>query len=166
MAFPKDARSDLGFARLAKSPMQRGMVGSNSWPFLDDFEEPEYTDDELELKDMIQNKMLPPVSDYGDMSGLDKSAYHDIIKVEAVASGLSPFPNMYKKRDGHLGRSSKSIASTHAHGFRVEKEFSGHKYSSEPLPDEDEPVYSLKDLALKQLRECIKNMILDYYEQI
>ena len=166
MIGPRDSRADLGFGRLASNPMQKGMVGSNSWPFLDEFEEYDYTDDELELKDMIQSKVLPPISDYGDMSGIDKSATHDIIKVEAIAKGLSPFPDMYKNREGHLGSSGKSIANSHAHGFRMTNRVTGHKYNRKPFPDEDEPVYSLEDLALKQLKECIRNIILDYYEQV
>ena len=161
---PSDTRSDLGYARLAKNPIQRGMVGSNSWPFLDEFEEVEYTDEELEMKDMIQNKTLPPISDYGDISGLDREATHDIIKVEAIAKGLSPFPDMYRNREGHLGSIGQSVSRSHAHGFSVGNEFTGHKYNREPLPDEDEPVYSLEDLALKQLKECIRYLILDYYE--
>ena len=164
MAFSKDTRSDLGFARLAKSPMQRGMVGSNSWPFLDDFEEVEYTDKELEMKDLIQNKMLPPISDYGDISGIDREATHDIIKIEAVAKSISPFPDMYKNREGHLGSLGHSIAKSHAHGFSVSDRFTGHRYDSEPLPEDEEPVYTLHDLALKQLRECIRYIILDCYE--
>jgi len=161
---PSDTRSDLGYARLAKNPIQRGMVGSNSWPFLDEFEEVEYTDEELEMKDMIQNKTLPPISDYGDMSGLDREATHDIIKVEAISKGLSPFPDMYRNREGHLGSMGQSISKSHAHGFSVSNKFTGHKYNREPLPDEEEPVYSLEDLALKQLKECIRYLILDYYE--
>ena len=162
--FTLDTRSDLGFARLAKTPTQGGMVGSNSWPFLDSFEEVEYSDDELELKDMIQNKILPPVSDYGDMSGIDREATQDIIKVEAIANGISPFPNMYKNREGHLGSLAKPISSSHAHGFKMGNNKSGiHKYNKKPLPEE-EPIYSLEDLALKQLKECIRYLILDYYE--
>lgn len=161
---PPDTRSDLGYARLAKNPTQRGMVGSNSWPFLDDFEEVEYTDEELEMKDKIQNKILPPISDYGDISGLDREAYHDIIKVEAIASGLSPFPRMYKNREGHLGSSGKNISNSHSIGFYADNKASGHNYNREPLLDDEEPVYTLKDLALKQLRECIRYIILDYYE--
>lgn len=161
---PADTRSDLGFARLAKNPIQRGMVGSNSWPFLDAFEEVEYTDEDLELKDLIQSKVLSPKTDYGDTSGLDQDAAQDIIKVEAVAMGLSPFPDMYKNREGHLGSLGKSVSSTHAHGFKVNNRYTGHKYSREPLPEDEEPIYSLEDLALKQLKECIRYLILDYYE--
>ena len=161
---PTDTRSDLGYARLSAKPTQSGMVGSNSWPFLDDFEEVEYTEKELEMRDLIQNKTLPPISDYGDISGLDREATHDIIKVEsAVAKGISPFPRMYRKREGHLGSLGKSIANSHSLGFRVDNKFSGHNYNKEVLP-EDEPVYTLEDLALKQLRECIRHMILEYYE--
>lgn len=163
--FTLDTRSDLGFARLAKNPIQRGMVGSSSWPFLDEFEEVEYTDDELELKDMIQNKVLPPISDYGDMSGLDREATHDIIKVETtIAKGLSPFPSMYKNREGHLGSLAKPVSSTHAHGFKTGNMYTGHKYNREPLPEDEEPIYSLEDLALKQLKECIRYLIMDCYE--
>lgn len=162
--FSLDTRSDLGLARLAKKPMQRGMVGSNSWPFLDEYEDVEYTDKELELKDLIQNKVLPPISDYGDMSGVDKEATHDIIKVEAIAKGLSPFPDMYKNREGHLGSVGKSVANSHAHGFRMNDRPTGHRYNKENFVDDEEPIYSLEDLALKQLKECIRNIILDYYE--
>ena len=165
MSMPADARTDLGVARLAKNPRIHNWVGSNSWPFVDEYEDFDYTDEELILKDKIQKFMQPPVSDWGD-DGMDRSAYHDIIKVETIAKGISPFPSMYKNREGHLGRSAKSISNTHAPGFYVDNQKSGHNYNREPLPDDEDPAYTLEDIALKQLKECIRLMLLEYYEQV
>ena len=97
-----DSRSDLGIARLGKTPRIHDMVGSNSWPYTDDYEEFSYSDKEKETKEIIDKKQISPINDYGDISGVDRSALHDIIKVEAVAKGLSPFPDMYKNREGHF----------------------------------------------------------------
>ena len=163
---PSDTRSDLGKARLAKNPHIHDFVGSNSWPFIDEYEDFEYTEQELETKEIIDRKSTPPISDYGDIDGLDPSALHDIIKVETTAKGISPFPSLYKKRDGHLGRSAKSVANTHSMGFYVDDQQSGHNYNKEPISDEEDPAYTLEDIALKQLQECIRNILLDYYEQV
>ena len=166
MALPKDARSDLGIARLGKKPRIRGYVGSNSWPFVDEYEDFSYSEEEEQMRDKIQKKTAVPVANYND-HGMDRSALHDIIKVEvATLKGLSPFPKMYKNRDGHLGRSAKSIANTHALGFYADYDASGHNYKGEPLHDDEEPAYTLQDIALKQLRECIRLILLEYYEQV
>jgi hypothetical protein len=162
-----DTRSDLGIARLGKTPRIHDMVGADSWPYTDEYEEFSYSDKELETKSIIDKRQISPINDYGDMTGMDRSAMHDIIKVEAVASGLSPFPNMYKNREGHLGRSAKSIANTHAFGFYFDDDASGHNYKSTYDEDEDKPAYSLEDIALNQLRECIRLMLKEvYYEQV
>ena len=160
-----DSRTDLGVARLGKNPHIRDMVGSNSWPYVDGYEDFEYTEKELETKEIIDKNSLPPINDYGDTSGIDRSAFHDIIKVETVAKGISPFPAMYKNRDGHLGRSAKSIQNTHALGFYADDHTSGHNYKQE-FPEDDEPAYTLEDIALNQLRECIRYMLKEYYEQV
>jgi len=165
MSFPKDTRSDLGIARLAKNPRIHDYVGSNSWPFVDEYEDFEYSDEEKQLADRIQKKTAVPVANYND-DGIDRSAYHDIIKVEAITSGLSPMPDLYKNRDGHLGRSAKSISNTHALGFYADNDMSGHNYKGEPDEEEEEPAYTLRDIALKQLRECIRLILLEHYEQV
>tara|TARA_B100000212_G_scaffold313028_1_gene265663 strand:+ start:2482 stop:2976 length:495 start_codon:yes stop_codon:yes gene_type:complete len=163
--FHPDTRKDLGIARLAKNPRIHDMVGSNSWPYVDDYEDFEYTEKELKTKEIIDQNTLHPIDDYGDVAGIDRSAFHDIIKVETAAKGISPFPAMYKKRDGHLGRSAKSIQNTHALGFYTDVHASGHNYKHE-YPEDDEPAYSLEDIALNQLRECIRYMLKEYYEQV
>ena len=162
---PADTRSDLGIARLAKNPHLHNWTGPESWPFSEEDEDFHYSESEKETVDIIQKKTMPPISDYGDMSGIDRSAFHDIIKVERVSKGISPFPTMYKNRDGHLGKSGNQRSSVHGFGFYLDDQISGHNYSKQSLiDDEDDPAYTLEDIAIKQLRECVRYILLDYYE--
>ena len=161
-AYPRDTRSDLGYGSLKQKSYHSPRRENSSFPYADSFDEFEYSEEEDELADAISAKMAVPRSRSDMVPKHDQSAYHDIIKISETAQGMVPFPDMYKNRSGHVGSSASPISSTHSKGFSSKSRPSGHDFNREPLEDdEQEHIYDLEDVAIAQLRECIKLMILD-----
>ena len=147
-----------------KNPQIQPTLANNSFPYRDEFEDFDYSDEEIELIDLIKDKYKSPEDGIDPLHLRDRSASPDLTKVTEVAKGLSPFPDMYKNRDGHLGKSAENISNIHSLGFYVGSEFSGHTYDKEisDVDDDSElPVYSLEDLAKKQLKEYIRKVLLE-----
>jgi len=161
-AYPRDTRSDLGYGSLKSKSYYNPRKENQSFPYADSFDEYEYSEEDDELADEIANKTVVPRNRSDMIPKHDRSAFHDVIKISETAKGMVPFPSMYKDRDGHLGSSSPTVSSIHSKGFSSKSQPSGHDFSREPLEDdEEEHIYDLEDIALAQLRECIKLMILD-----
>ena len=152
----------VGFNR--RNPHVQQSISNNSFPYRDEYEDFDYSDEEIELADKIKDKYNPAQPGFDPFDIRDRQSNPDISKVTEVAKGLSPFPSMYKKRDGHLGKSAESISNIHSHGFYAGSRVSGHTYDQEPSDPEDEseiPVYNLEDLALKQLKEYIRKVLME-----
>ena len=86
---------------------------------------------------------------------------------EAVVSGLSPFPGMYKNNYDtatggslYVGRTARADASTSAPTLDTGDRWGWSNDPDLPGEDEEEPIEDLKQLADKQLREVIRYLIL------
>ena len=78
---------------------------------------------------------------------------------------LSPIPDLYKNRDAHFGTKPLPFGGPST-GFRSAGKSTGERRGwnynpSEQEVDEDEHIYSLEQLALKQLREYVRLKIMD-----
>lgn len=158
--FKSKIKTSTGVGKNSRTPQIHSRKANKSFPYIDEFEEFSYEDEELETVNNIIKKTKTSHHSQGSLDSKDRSSATDIIKISEIAKGLSPFPSMYKKREGHLGKSAESISNIHSHGFSMGSNLSGHTYDRVNLDDEsDEPVYSLEDLAIKQLKEYIRTVI-------
>ena len=78
---------------------------------------------------------------------------------------LSPISDLYKNRDAHFGTKPLPFGGPST-GFRSAGKSTGERRGwnynpSEQEVDEDEHIYSLEQLALKQLREYVRLKIMD-----
>ena len=87
-----------------------------------------------------------------------------------VANSISPVPGMYKNKrrtasGGKLvGRTARADASTMAPTIDP-GENEGWSYLYEPYGEDmesEEPIENLEDLALKQVRECVRLILLGF----
>ena len=155
----KDTRSDLGFGRLG-IPQHRAHIGNKEFPYSSPVEDSFLSDEEEELRYNIAKKTAGPKT-VDSLPSRNKSKTYSGLKISEIASGISPFPTMYKDREGTIG-SAKSTTSNHAWGLNNNSLPSGHNYGREPLEDDsEEHIYSLEDLAQKRLREYISLVIMD-----
>ena len=145
-----------------KSPYIRNYIGNSKFPYRDDYEDFSYSKEEDELQTAIARKYRIDGDGVDPFNTRDRRSSVNIPKVTEIAQGLSPFPDMYKARDGYIGKSAENIENVHAHGFYVGSKVSGHTYDSDIYDSDDEsnePVYSLEDLAKKQLKEYIRKVL-------
>ncbi len=161
LGIARDRKFGLGYGTLENSP-QTHQKFNNSFPYRDKFEELEYSEEEEILADKIANKMILPLNKSDPLQRADTSSFADPYYVKEVAKGMSPFPDMYKNRDGHLGSSAPSVSSYHSHGFKMASMPSGHSFDREPLEDDNEEyIYNLEDNILLDLRECISLILME-----
>jgi hypothetical protein len=157
-------KSQVGVGFKRRNPHIQSSIANNNFPYRDEYEDFNYSDEELELADEIKHKYKSPDAALNPFDLRDRGTAPDISKVTEIAKGISPFPSMYKKRDGHLGKSAENISNTHSHGFYMGSNFSGHTYDKAISDNEDEadlPVYNLEDLAKKQLKEYIRTVLME-----
>jgi hypothetical protein len=155
----EDSRSDLGYGRLG-NPRHSERMENTAFPYNDEVEDFSFSDQEEKLKYKIARKQTAPTQSDA-IPVRDKSSFHSIIKISEIAKGLSPFPDMYKSRDGHISAGNPTI-SHHALGFKGTSTPSGHTFDREPIEDDaEEHIYTLEDLATKNLREYISLIVMD-----
>ena len=160
LGIARDRKFGMGYGTLSNSPEAHRKF-NNSFPYTDDFEELEYTEEEEELADMIANKMILPQIKSDPLQRADTSGFADPYFVKEVAKGISPFPTMYKNRDGHLGYSVGPTSGFHAHGFKMSVP-TGENFDTEPLEDDpEEYIYNLEGDILLELRKFIKLLLLE-----
>ena len=160
LGIARDRKFGMGYGTLSNSPEAHRKLNS-SFPYPDEFEELEYTDEEEELADKIANKMILPQIKSDPLERADTSSFADPYYVKEVAKGISPFPAMYKNRDGHLGYSVGPTSSYHAHGFKMSRPV-GQNFDTEAMEDDSEEyIYNLEEEILLELRKFIKLLLLE-----
>ena len=155
-------KNTSGVGNLPRRPHISSTISNQNFPYRDEYEDVEYSDEELELVNKIKNKTASQNVANDSLTAKDRLADNSTADISEIAKGLSPFPNMYNKRDGHLGKSAENVSNIHSNGFYMGSKISGHTYSKEIRNNDDEseePIYSLEDLALKQLKEYVRIVI-------
>tara|TARA_R110000851_G_scaffold37420_7_gene96679 strand:+ start:13427 stop:13906 length:480 start_codon:yes stop_codon:yes gene_type:complete len=147
---------------LPRGPRIKPTVANKSFPYRDEYEDLTYSEDELDLAYRVKEKIGHQHTVSSNLTAKDSGTEIEVFKISEIAKGLSPYPRMYKKRTGHLGNSAKSISNAQSAGFYMGSSISGHTYSKERKEDKsEEPVYGLEDLAIKQLKEYIRIVIME-----
>ena len=169
--FPKaDTKDDLGYGRIKPRYHVDRALGGSTFPYWDESEGMHVDDVELEdeLEDDVRAKTFAPQG----QDPLAKNGTNPFYYVAGntklgegmVTNSISPVPGMYKNKrrtasGGKLvGRTARGDASTNAPTF---DRGSKNGWSAMPYDEEsDEPIETLEDLADKQLRECIRLILL------
>ena len=161
LGIARDRKVGMGYGTLKNSPKAHHKF-NNSFPYHDDFEEIEYTEEEEMLADKIANKMILPSIKSDSLRRADTSSLSDPVSVKEVSSGISPIPDLYKGRDGHLGYSHSPTSTYHAHGFKMNSIPIGQDFDDEDMEDpREEYIYNLEDNNLKTLREYVNLLIME-----
>ena len=161
LGIARDRKRGLGYGTLSNSPDSYRKSNTN-FPYPDDFDELDYSDEEEELADKIANNMILPQIKSDPLRRADTSSFADPFQIKEVSKGISPFPAMYKNREGHLGMSARPISTTHAQGFKTGSSRITGKFDIEPLEDDSEEyIYNLEGEILLELRKFIKLLIME-----
>ena len=161
-----DTRDDLGYGRLNPKFHTARTHGDNSFPYVDEPEDIADVDVDDETLDAINWKTIAP-------QGGDPGAKYATTPFyfaggntklgEGTSPGISPFPGMYKNKrrtatgSGYRGRTARADASTTA--SLVNRGDHRGWSTMAGFQDDEEPAYSLSDIAEKELRECIRYYI-------
>ena len=167
-----DDRNDLGYGRLKPKFHQTRTHGDPTFPYIESDEDVEDVDINDETMDAVMwNTIAPQNFDPGAKKGTTPYSFVDGATRlgERATSGISPFPTMYKyKHDtvsgGRLqGRTARADASTMAPTIDPGDRWGWSSTPDQFEDDEDEPAYSLEDIGKKNLRECVRHYILQYW---
>lgn len=164
-----DSRNDLGYGRAKPKYHVPKQIGDNVYPYrLADEDVSDVDVDEESMEAVAGNQGAPGNDD--PFGGHYDPFYYvggNTKLGEAVVSGLSPFPGMYKNNydtatggSKYSGRRARGDASTSMPTFDTGDRWGYTNIPDQPGDEEDEPIYSLQQLADKQLREVIREMIL------
>jgi hypothetical protein len=161
LGIARDRKFGLGYGTLKNSPQTHQKL-NNSFPYYDDFEEIEYSEEDEILADKIANKMILPSIKSDPLRRADTSSFADPYYVKEIAKGISPISMVYKSRDSHLEHSPSPASSYYGPRFKVNPTPSNHSFDREPLEDDSEEyIYNLEDSILLSLRECISLIIME-----
>jgi len=161
-----DGRNDLGYGRSSLQFSKPRMSG-DSYPYT------KVTDSDAEVDEedieMVSDKMREP-RDYDAIPHHDPFYYvaGNTKLSERASTSISPFPNMYKSRDGHLG-STIGPYQSHQYGFksdalRVDGSSNWASYTRDEEDEED--IYNLEDVAEKMLREYVSLILMEHHEKV
>ena len=171
--YPKshlDSRNDLGYGRSDPKFHTPKTFASSKFPYLDedldlDDIDLDFTDEELRN---LSSKISGP-HDYDHSGGHYDPFYYVAGNTKlseiTVSKGISPIPDLYKNRDGHVGGNYPAKPSSQF-GFRTDREIFSKNIARPYLYlDSDEEGYTLQDIADNQneenLREWIRLKILE-----
>ena len=170
-----DGRTDLGYGR-SSSLYQKSRKSSNSFPYLDDFEDISDIDIDEETEDALAIKInnISPTDSFAHKKrdiGHHVNPSSILRQQESIASvnALSPIPNLYKKRSGVSGGTAPiSTTPGPTDGFKSRSISTGDKrgWSSAPKvlwnEDDESYIYSLEDSSDEVLREYIRFFLTRY----
>ena len=161
-----DSRNDLGYGR-SSLRFSEPRTSGDGFPYT----KVTTSDADIEEEDieMVSDKMRQP-RDYDAIPHHDPFYYvaGNSKLSEMASSSMSPFPNMYRNRDGHVG-SSVSPYPSHGFGFKpdaLRTDGSSDWASYEWDEDNEEDIYNLEDVAEKVLREYVCLFLLEHHEKV
>ena len=162
-----DSRNDLGYGR-SSLHFSKPRPMASSYPYTK-YEEVVADVDEEDIE-MVSDKTRPPRK-YDASPHADPFYYvAGNTKLSEIRSStsISPFPSIYKEREGHLGTSTGPYQSRQ-YGFKPDGLDTGvsndwASYSRDEENEED--IYHLEDVAEKTLREYVRMHLLEYYEKV
>ena len=164
-----DSRNDLGYGRANPKYHVPKQVGDNVYPYRladEDVDDVEIDDETMEAV----SSNLGPDGNHDPYGG-----HYDPFSFvggntklgEAVVSGLSPFPGLYKNNydtatggSQYAGRRARGDASTTMPTFDSGERWGWSNIPDMPGEEEEEPIENLQQLADKQLREVIRYMLM------
>ena len=178
--FPKshlDSRDDLGYGRANPKYHLKKALGGSTFPYWEESEgmSDEDVDVEDELIDDVRAKSTGPQGqDSLAKNGTNPFYYaagNTKLGEAMSANSISPVPGMYKNKrrtasgGGLKGRTARADASTMAPTVDS-GEHEGWAYLYEPYNDDEseEPIENLEDLAIKQVRECVRLILQGFGE--
>ena len=165
-----DAKDDLGYGRLRPRFHVNRNHGDPTFPYIEPSEDVTDVEVDEDTLDVITLKTQLP-SGNADVGGghYDPFSFVGGNTKLGEALGIAPFPGMYKNKrrtasgGPNKGRTARGDASTSAPTVDTGSE-RGWATQYETGPDQDEPIENLEDLADKQLRECIRAIIMGYLD--
>jgi len=161
LGIARDRKFGLGYGTLKNSPQTHQKLNS-SFPYYDDFEELEYSEDDEVLADMIANKMIMPSIKSDPLQRADTSSFADPYYVKEISNGMPTISTVRRERDGHLEYSSSPVSSYCDSKFKMNHTPYNYSFDREPLEDDSEEyIYNLEDSILLGLRECISLIIME-----
>ena len=164
-----DDRGDLGYGRTKPKYHQVRTNGDPTYPYIEPDDDVDDVDiDDASLDAVMWKTIIPHNPDPGSKKGTTPYAYVDGASRlgERIARGISPFPTMYKWKHDSVtgarpsGRTARADASTMGPTIDSGERWGWTNVPDQPDDDEDQPTYSLEDVAEKNLRECIRHYIL------
>ncbi len=169
-----DDRNDLGLGRLQPKYF-KNKKGASTFPYIEEPEDVSDVDIDDETLDAANWKTVAPQG----MDPLAKKGTNPFSFVggntklgEGTTVGLSPFPGMYKNNydtatGGKLrGVTARHDGSTEASLFDWGDETGWSSMASliDEEPENDcDSAYTLEDIGEKNLRECIRRYIIEYW---
>jgi hypothetical protein len=178
--FPKsylDSRDDLGYGRANPKYHLKKALGGSTFPYWDESEGMDVDDVEVEdelIDDVRAKSTGPQGQDPLAKRGTNPFYYvagNTKLGEAMVSNSISPVPGMYKNTrrtasGGKLvGRTARADASTMAPTMDS-GEHEGWAYLYEPYNSDksEEPIEDLESLAIKQVRECVRLILLGFGE--
>ena len=161
-----DTRDDLGYGRLTPKYFRNRVHGDPTFPYVEpatDLEDIEIDDD---IAADVTNKMMAPrnydpipTSDTEGQSFVGPNAH-----LGEASNTMHPIPDLYKNRArSPMGGTAPKYPHGPTAGFAPKVQPTGDRYGYSTMygenENEDEPAYTLEDIAEKQLEEEIRHYI-------
>ena len=174
--FPKsfgDSRDDLGYGRLSTKYHKDRSLGGSSFPYREPPEDLSDVEIEEELIDLVSDKTDMPIA-YDPITTLDSEGQYYAsgnTKFMETYDMMSPIPGLYKNRMKSGSGPSAMYPAGATSGFSSRIRPTGSKYGYSTMyndsDESDEPVYTIEDLAEKQLQELrdyIRSLLLTEFK--
>jgi len=158
-----DSRNDLGYGRLSPKYFKNRVHGDPTFPYveptanLDDIEIDEETIDGVTNKQMTPRNYDPlPYNDIEGQSFIGPNA-----RLGEASNTMHPIPDLYKNRARTpMGGTAPKYPHGPADGFTTRARPTGDRYGYSTMygenENQDDPAYSLEDIAEKQMEEIRK----------